>query len=258
MTLDTLVMIGITGMITLSFGLIYFVVFHQRRVFKYHIEKMKAQQEHEQQLQIVTQEAQEQTMSRLASELHDDVGVTLSSVKLFLSKSSNKNPELIQQSQQLLDESIEKIRNLSHQLHPATLQHLGLAIAIQSMLSVIERSGSIRTEFDATTITEKLPEQIELPLFRIVQELLNNLMKHSGLSKISIMMLLQQENSLSIKINHDGIGLDNETYQAEILKKGAIGLKSIYNRLQLLKGTINFEELQSQDFQISITTPLNQ
>ncbi len=256
MNAQFLVIIGIAGMLALSVGLIYFVIMHQRKVLQHHIESLKAQQEYEQQLQVVSHEAQEQTMSQLASELHDDIGVTLSSVKLFLSKSSDARPELMIQSRLLLDESIEKLRMLSHRLHPATLQHLGLSTAIQTMLDVIHQTGLVQTEFVCSGDTVKLPEDIELPVYRVVQELLNNLIKHAALTHIRVHISVQ-DNLLTIIINHNGQGINNEEHQAALFKKGAIGLKGIYNRIQRLKATLNFEQLPGQHFQISILTPLN-
>jgi signal transduction histidine kinase len=255
MSPDTFVVIGICGMIALAIGLIYFVIMHQRRVFQYDIEKLKSQKEHERQMQLLSQETQEQTMSELASELHDDIGVMLSSVKLFLSKSSPENPDLMNQSQILLDESIQKIRSLSHKLHPSTLQHLGLAIAIQSLLDVIGKSGVVKTQFIAEPYAERIPEQMELSLYRIVQELLNNLIKHAQLSYINVALEISNA-VLTIKISHDGQGLTNEMYQKEIMKKGAIGLKNVYNRLQLLQASINFEQATNQLFEISIIAPI--
>lgn len=249
------VIIGICGMIALAIGLIYFVVLHQRRVFQYHLQNLQSQKDHESEIQQVSQETQEQTMSQLASELHDDVGVLLSSVKLFLSKSSPENPELMTQSQNLLDESIQKIRNLSHRLHPATLQHLGMSIALESLLDVVNKSGVIHTEYSCGNWNTHLSEALELSLYRIVQELLNNLIKHAKPGCIK-MRLESDEENVSISIWHNGKGISNEQYQMEILKKGAIGLKNVFNRLQLLKAKIDFQSNDHQLYEIYIVAPI--
>ena len=254
MTPTVFVIIGICGMIALAIGLIYFVLLHQRRVFQYHLESLQSQKEHELQIQLIAQETQEQTMSQLASELHDDVGVLLSSVKLFLAKSSAENPGLMIQSQAMLDESIQKIRNLSHRLHPATLQHLGLPVALQSLMEVVNMSGIIRTELHCEKWNGRLSEQTELSLYRIVQELFNNLIKHARLNFLRLDLEINHEQTI-ILISHNGSGLTNELYQKEIMKKGAIGLKNIYNRLQLIKANINFEQKGEQLFEIMITAP---
>jgi two-component system, NarL family, sensor kinase len=241
---SNLVIIGIIGMLTLSIGIIFFVVYYQRKSFQ-----------HQQQLRQNTLETQEQTMSQLASELHDDVGVLLSSVKLFLSKSGAEHPDLMKQSQELLNESIEKIRNLSHQLHPATLQHLGLAVAVQSLLEVIHKSANIETSFQIEGTVPTLSEHLELSLYRMVQELLNNLMKHAHPATI-VLQLACCSAQVNIQITHNGNGITNEQYQAQLYQKAGIGLKNVYNRLQLLDAQINFEEKGKQLFSITIDAPI--
>ena len=239
-----LVIFGVIGMLTLAIAIIVFVIIYQRKSFQ-----------HQQQLYRAAQDAQEQTMNQLASELHDDVGVLLSSVKLFLSKSDVEHPDLMKQSQELLDQSIQKIRNLSHQLHPATLQHLGLPVAVQSLLEVIHQSARIDTKFKIKDAVPTLSEHLELSLYRMVQELLNNLMKHAHPSTIELQLACGNA-QVSIQIMHNGNGITNEQYQAQLYQKAGIGLKNVYNRLQLLDAQIDFEEKGKQLFSITIDAPI--
>lgn len=242
-----LIILGVAGMLLLVVAIILFVMMHQRKSFRQ--DRLLKQRVHE---------AQEETMSQLASELHDDVGVLLSSVKLFLSKASAAQPEIMQQSQQLLDESIGKIRALSHRLHPASLQHLGLRQAVQALLEVIGSTGTIRTTMMQEQEWPALPEQTELAVYRMVQELLNNLIRHAHPGKITVCME-QHPNELRLRILHDGAGMTNEQYLEYLVKPGAVGLKNIYNRLQLVEGRINFIQHEQEGQSATVLTiPHNQ
>lgn len=258
MSVNVLIAIGILGMLALAMGIIFFVVLHQRKVFQHQMEMLASQKSHEHELRLSALEAQEQTLSFVASELHDDIGVMLSSVKLFLSKVPRHTEEaqLIDQTKDLLDECIQKIRGLSQQLHPTTLQHLGLSTAIESMCDIIGKTGSVKCNFKDSNINQRLPENVELALYRVVQELLNNILKHSSARNIDIEVSAIGD-TITIQLFHDGKGLTNENFQSLLFSKGGIGLKNISNRIKTINATIHFEQITEKQFGISIKAPVN-
>lgn len=258
MSVNVLIAIGILGMLALAIGIIFFVVLHQRKVFQHQMEMLASQKSHEHELRLSTLEAQEQTLSFVASELHDDIGVMLSSVKLFLSKVPRHTEEsqLIDQTKDLLDECIQKIRGLSQQLHPTTLQHLGLSTAIESMCDIIRKTGAVNCNFKNNDNTPRLPENMELALYRVVQELLNNVLKHSNAGSIDIEITTTSE-TISIRLFHDGKGLTDEDFQELIFKKGGIGLKNISNRIKTINAGIHFEKFADDRFGITIVSLLD-
>jgi two-component system, NarL family, sensor kinase len=258
MSVNVLIAIGILGMLSLAMGIIFFVVLHQRKVFQHQMEMLASQKSHEHELRLSTLEAQEQTLGFVASELHDDIGVMLSSVKLFLSKVSRHSEEaqLIDHTKGLLDECIQKIRGLSQQLHPTTLQHLGLSTAIESMCDIVKKTGSVKCNFKTTYINKRLSENVELALYRVVQELLNNILKHSNASSIDI-NISATGNIVSIQLFHDGKGLTDETFQSLLYSKGGLGLKNISNRIKTVNAAIHFEQITEKKYCVSITSPVN-
>src|SRR5687768_15823092 len=126
--LSSLLLAGIGMMLLLSLGIIFFVILYQRRMLRHQMEIKHINERKQQELLQASIQSEEEERMRIASELHDDVGATLSSIRLFLHKAAqtSENPEMIHQSRALLDESIKKVRDISHKLQPATLQQLGL------------------------------------------------------------------------------------------------------------------------------------
>jgi signal transduction histidine kinase len=244
-------------MLCLALGIILFVALYQRRALRYQSQMREFNRQKQMELMQASIRSEEDERMRIASELHDDVGATLSSIRLFLTQAA-RNPgdvSLILQSKDLLDDSIQKIRDLSHQLQPGTLQYLGLARALQSLAETITRSGTIQIEFIQEAMDWPEPDsQVALSLYRIIQELINNIIKHAGASWIRIVIFLQNGRNC-IRVTHNGKGLTEEDYQKHLFKKGAIGLKNIENRLKSSNLSIYFPVEESSTYSVTICTP---
>ncbi len=242
--LSYVITLSLAVFLCLSLGIILFVALYQRRVINHQIQMREFNRQKQLELMQASIRSEEEERMRIASELHDDVGATLSSIRLFLTQAGRNpgNTALITQSQELLDESIQKIRDLSHQLQPGTLQYLGLIKALQSLAEMITRSGSIRMELVAEGGEWPEPEpHTALSIYRIIQELVNNIMKHAGANRIQLITHMQ-EGRHCITIAHDGAGLSQADYEEQLLKKGAIGLKNIENRLKSANLSLQFPE----------------
>ena len=178
--------------------------------------------------------SEEEERMRIASELHDDVGATLSAIRLYVHQALRKPGDmmLIGQTNQLLDDCIQKVRDLSHRLQPSTLHYLGLVKALQSLAEMISRSGSIEMTVMLLIVDWPEPEiQISLSVYRIIQELVNNSIKHANASWIQL-TTDKYEERYCISISHNGDGLTQAAYQEHVFKKGATGLKNIENRIK--------------------------
>ncbi len=240
----SLFLICFATMLLLAIGIILFVIMYQRRVIRHQIQMREFNRQKQLELLQASIRSEEEERMRIASELHDDVGVTLSSIRLFLTQAARNpgNSGLISQSKDLLDESIQKIRNLSHQLQPGSLQYLGLTKSLQSLAETITRSGSIRMEVVAEGDAWPEPEpQTALALYRIIQELVNNIVKHAGASWIQV-ITHQHKGRYCISVAHDGKGLSAADYEEQLYKKGAIGLKNIEHRLKSANLTLQFPD----------------
>ncbi len=182
-------------------------------------------------------EGQEQERGRLARDLHDGLGGLLSGTKHQLSyldpHQSENIEEGISKSIKQIDGAVEELRRVAHNLMPDLLVKYGLEVAIQEFASRISNNAlDIHTEF--INYSNSLSEEKQLIIYRIIQELVNNAIKHAEASEI-IIQISQEDNVLNLTVEDNGKGLD---YKGLNVKKTA-GFHNIESRVQFLKGTMN-------------------
>lgn len=202
------------------------------------IEKMK----HEQQINqfAAMLEGQEQERKRLASDLHDGLGGSLSGIRLKLSKiiqddemnrESYLNNEGLKKVAGELDQSINELRHIARNMMPESLLKYGLTSAIKDFCRSME-SGSVAITFQSYGVSEQLTQQAQIMIFRIIQELITNAVKHANAKHI-LAECLQQQNVFSITVEDDGSGFDT-TAGFE-----GIGLTTLRNRVKYLEGKVD-------------------
>lgn len=246
MSFDIYTLVTICGASSLALGIILFVILYQRRVINHQIELREFNRRKEIELLQASIRSEEEERKRIASELHDDVGATLSSIGLFLhqvSRNSNET-DLIDRAKGLLDVTIQKVRDISHQLQPSSLNYLGLQKSLQSLAELIDRTGTVQMEMLQENVEWQDPTdpQISLSVYRIVQELVNNIIKHAGASWIRVQTHSSGSKRL-ITLSHNGYGLTQVSYQEQLYKKNANGLKNIESRLKSSSTSIDFSEI---------------
>lgn len=189
-------------------------------------------------------EAQEMDWKRIAGDLHDSVGQLLSLSKLHLSEvidsSEVSNPEhelMLNRTAQIIDEACQEVRNISHNLMPGPLIRLGLVSAIKELVRKINSSRKVKVAFSSNIKDIRFNEKIEISLYRILQEISSNILKHSGATEVDISLNLQDNQRLNLSIKDNGVGFDTE----EIEKSDGIGWKNIYTRLAIINGTMNID-----------------
>src|SRR5215212_3825014 len=243
---------GTIGMLALAIGLIVFIIFHQRKVIRYQLQLQKMEHEQQQILLKASIHLQEEERQRIAADLHDDAGPLLATARLYLNENlvnQDKGTQLqsIFQARQILDDTIQLIRNISHSLMPPTLKNFGLESAINDMAQKISGSGTINASSRFHDYKERLKQEKELVVFRIVQELINNILKHSNSSFIH---LTQNEHGdkFYLRIHHDGRGIVQSDFEKLTKSNIGLGLKNISSRLRVIHGNINFEKDISQTY----------
>ncbi|WP_162903442.1 sensor histidine kinase [Taibaiella koreensis] len=257
MDLNFLVVVGTLVMLALGGGVVWFVILYQRRVIQSQIEIERINREKQQELLNASIQSEEQERMRIAAELHDDIAPTLASVKLYLSTAALKMTDtpLIAQSKALLDESLQKIRNIAHKLQPSTLYYLGLDVSLQALADMIGQSDSIHAAYAAHNKLPRLPENIELSLYRVVQELTHNILKHAHPQLLTIESTTVP-GQVTLVVSHNGTGITQHLFEELIYKKGAIGLKNIVTRLKSIEASIYFEQVSVSLFTITIQAPI--
>jgi signal transduction histidine kinase/uncharacterized protein HemY len=197
-------------------------------------------------------DAQEGEQIRIAKDLHDGVGQLLTGLKLSWQNITGQlNPsdalisEKIRSSGKILDEAATEVRNISHQMMPRTLSEAGLVAAIEGMLNSSLRYSGIHYDFEHSNIAGRFSREIELTIFRVTQELVNNILKHSGANTITI-QLFRNKNQLVLLVEDNGKG-----FKFDELKVKGLGLMNIITRVKLINGEVNYEQ---GPFNGSITT----
>lgn len=205
-------------------------------------------------------EGQEIERRRLAKEIHDGIGPLMSTIKLNLDGLKNdvdvkeaKATKKIVAMEELVQSVSTDLRSISHALMPSALVDFGLVMALQNLCSKANDSGKVNIEFYHSGMKERLPQNIELSLFRITQELLNNAFKYAQAETISV-QLIQHPDAIMLTVEDDGVGFDPQKL-ADLLDKG-IGLQNIQTRVKTLEGTLNIETQLGRGVMTTIEVPI--
>jgi two-component system NarL family sensor kinase len=258
--ISQLMFFGTLGMLTLAIGIIGFVIYHQRKVIRYQMQMKKLEAEKQQVLLQASIRFQEEERQRIAADLHDDAGPLLATARLYLNENL-VNQEKAQQLQsiisakQIIDDAIMLIRNISHSLMPPTLKNFGLESASTDLLQKINGSGKISATARFHDYRQRMRIDQELLVFRVIQELVNNILKHSSSGFIHLTQNVNAEN-MYIRIHHDGKGIVQADYDKLNHNTQGLGLKNIASRMKVLNGRIYFEIDPSQTYyKITLEVP---
>ena len=243
---------GTIGMLALTIGLIVFIIFHQRKVIRYQMRLQRMEQDQQKLLLNASIRLQEEERQRIAADLHDDAGPLLATARLYLNENLvnlDKTTQLqsIYNAKQIIDDTIQLIRNISHSLMPPTLKNFGLESAVNDLFQKISGSGSMNASSRFHDYRERLQAENELIIFRVIQELVNNILKHSNASFIHLTQNTSG-NKFFIRLHHDGRGITQNDFNKLNKSNVGLGLKNIQSRLKVLHGKIFFEKDMSQTY----------
>ncbi len=194
---------------------------------------------------------QEKERQRIANDLHDDLGGLMATVKLhFNSLKENNSTEIFDKTNSLLDEAYTKIRNIAHAKNSGVIAKQGLLKAVKEMANKVSGANKTQIEVIDHGLENRLENSLELTIFRIIQELVANTIKHAKATHVTI-HLTNHDNSLNIMVEDNGVGFDTKT----IFKKG-MGIHSIDKRIEHLEGSMTIESEIHQGTTIIIDLPI--
>lgn len=200
-------------------------------------------------------EAEENERQRMSSNLHDGLGQLLSAAKMNLEafenrfSSNEKDKESFNRIIFLVDESIKEMRGVTHQMMPGAFIRFGLSGALKNLIDKID-SDSLEINLNIEGLSKDHDHNIQIVLYRIFQECINNVIKHAKATKLYI-SLMQDDESINATIEDNGIGFD----VAEISDKNGIGLENIRTRVNFLKGILDISSAKGKGTLIAFHIP---
>lgn len=256
------ILIGVFAMTLLFVGFITsFISFisSQRKKLNYRDEMEKLRETQHNQLLEAAIRSEELERHRIAETLHDEVGAILSSAKIHLILMKSKivdegGIQLHAKVKELLDDVIDKVRQISHNLHSSILKEFGLNEAIEHFIKKLTENNTIHTSFNLDRNFDSINTEDDISIYRLIQELVNNILKHSSATGIEISSTLKPE-YIKFVIVHDGIGITNQQFVQLKHNKRGMGLKNIQNRIALLRGKIDFCK-NEKGYEIHFEVPL--
>lgn len=197
---------------------------------------------------------QEQERKRIANDLHDSLGPLLSTVKLYMHSiviNNDADKEALNKASGYIDETISNLREISYNLIPSTLARNNLIVAVNEYISRITNHNLLNIVFDVTNDTV-IPKKIELHLFRIIQEIIHNTIKHSGAAILNL-TITSQPGLLFLISEDDGRGFNLADVRQE---SEGLGLKSVENRCEIINGTFKIITAKNAGCKIIIKVPV--
>lgn len=233
---------------------------NELKVQKLESERIKAElQRQAAELEIKAMIAtQEQERKRISRDLHDDIGTKLSALSLFLSclneKASATDNEqirsLAERSEQFIKEAMQDVRRLLLNLSPSVLEEFGYTIAVEGLVNKINETNMINFNLVVFGMKERLQIDYELPLYRITQELITNVLKHAEAKHVSLQMG-QRDEKIILMMEDDGKGFDVQTHM------NGYGLHNLDSRTKLMNGTMTIDSKADKGTSVLIEIPYN-
>ncbi|HLP78438.1 MAG TPA: ATP-binding protein, partial [Candidatus Paceibacterota bacterium] len=211
-------------------------------------------------LSVYLQRVREEERTRIAREVHDELGQALTSCKLDLSIIASRMPRslkpLIEKTRELsahMDSTIQTVRRISTELRPGILDHLGLVAALEWQANEFQNRTGIRCEVHAELLESALDANLATTFFRIFQETLTNIIRHAGATHVSV-RLKEEGDRIVMEVKDNGRGIGPE----EISKSSSLGLLGMKERAALLGGEFRIEPVRGgQGTRVTVSIPAN-
>ncbi|MBK0379123.1 sensor histidine kinase [Mucilaginibacter segetis] len=253
-----LIILGIAGTFLLVVSFILYSIRNQNKLLKQRQKFQQAEIAHQKELLRAVIESQEAERKRIGQDLHDDVGTMLSGLRLIIEmfKPKDENDvhhvEFIKSSKNTIDKIVKDVRNISHNLSPTTLAYYGLVAAITEHCTIINQSGKLDIAIlnNADNELGNLDSHTATAIYRVLEELLNNTIKHSGASNANI-KFFSDEQYLKIIYTDNGRGLSQQ-----VTSKKGMGMQNIESRLLNINADFKLGNYNDKGFSITINYPV--
>ena len=232
--------------------IIFFLLSYQRKKFGYHKELIQLRQQFDRAILQAHLEIQENTLNNVSQEIHDNVGQLLSLAKVQLNimdESNTMDKSMLNDVKESIGNAMTDLRDIAKSLSGKRMQQMGIVQAIRQDIERINKSGVLLLRLNVTGELDKLNEQKQLILFRIVQEALQNIIKHAEATEVEI-IIVSESNFFELSINDNGKGFIVEQNQFT-----GMGLQNIINRANLIGGEAIIMSAINEGCKVKIVVP---
>lgn len=236
---EVFIWMGVTTSLTFAIG-----VFFIQKIFKYMKRVEDSRRLTEKMFLNAIIQAEEKERKRFAKDLHDGLGPLLSTVKMSVSslaqlEHGSSSEEIVKNTELVINEAIKSLKEISNNLSPHVLDNFGLLRAITNFSNKINATKAVRIDIDSNLKDDRFDSNVEVVLYRVLCELINNTIKHAHAKNIRI-NLNKEENYITIVYKDDGHGFDVKKMTAQPTGSG-MGMSNVFSRISSLKGEISVE-----------------
>ena len=245
-------------LILLTFIIVFMFIYKNRQA-RNDLELKGVEEKYNQEILKTQLEIREQTLKNISEEIHDNMGQVLSLVVLNLSSVEFEDPAAaaskVERSTHLVKKVITDLRNLSRSLDSENIVKVGLTTVIRYELEMLDKTGLYHTSFKQSGQEQRLAPSREIIVYRIVQESLNNVIRHARATEVEVGVLFS-ETQLTIVITDNGSGFDTASLGPGAVSGNGAGLKNMKNRALLIGANLSINSVPSYGTRITMTIPL--
>jgi len=251
---------GLLALVLVGF-IVTILFLYQQKQHKQAQELVRLKEEYDQEVLKSQLEIQEITLKSIAQELHDNIGQVLSVVKLSLAvlPLAPEHPAHapLQHIREVLNKAIYDLADLTKSLHTDRIAQIGLRESINFELETLKKTGLMEVQFEVLGAEYRLNEQKEVFIFRIFQELVNNILKHAKASRLMIRLDYSSEELFKLSARDNGIGFSLEEKKGSKSPLNGVGLKSMLNRSKLIGANLIFDSTPGNGTLVTMELPID-
>jgi signal transduction histidine kinase len=255
-------LIGIVLALFLIGSIVFVVFLYQRRRFIQEKQLAEIKVQYEQELLRSQLEMQESTFKLVAQELHDNIGQVLSVIKLSLSilplDKNHPAYEGIQNCRDMLNKVIFDVSHITKSMHSDRISDIGIDEAIRFELDSLRKTGLTKVDFEVSGTSNSIDPQKAIFIFRMFQEMINNILKHAQASQINVGVNYTTDNKFVLKVEDNGIGFNAEKKQTQTNSSSGIGLRNMVNRAKLIGALISIQSEAGNGTAITVELPVEE
>lgn len=255
-----IVMGGLLALILVGF-IVTILFLYQRKQHRQEEELVRLKEEYDQEVLKSQLEIQETTLKSIAQELHDNIGQVLSVVKLSLAvlplEQGHQAYAPLQHIRDVLNKAVYDLADLTKSLHTDRIAQIGLVESIRFDLETLRKTGLMEVKLELNGAEYRLGEQKEIFIFRIFQELVNNILKHAKATQLTISLNYTSTDIFLFSVKDNGVGFSLQEKKDSKSPLNGVGLKSMLNRSKLIGAKMVFESEPGKGTIVNMEVPLH-